>query len=109
MNDGKVRFSRLRPGETFFLQGKFYHKIEPVQVGYTKRLQPKYHNCMNIEGKTDFLYAFFPVTPVHYKEIRNGNGKLLFKYAPEYNLVEIKPKGEERPFLVKLKFNNDSS
>ena len=102
MTEG-INFNRIRPGQTFLLHGKFYQKIQPVQVGYTRAMQPKYHNCIDIHGKTGFLYACLTVLPVEFKDIRaNGSGKLLFRYAAEYGLIEIKPKGEERPLLIKL-------
>jgi len=85
------------------MHGRFYRKVAPVQVGYTRALRPKFHNCVDAQGKTHFLYAFLSVLPVVFEEVRaSDSGKLLFRYAAEHGLIEIKPKGEERPLLVVL-------
>lgn len=101
MDEG-LNFSRLGENCVFLWNGRYLRKIAPVPVGQTRRGQTKYHNCQDANtGETMFLYAFLTVLPVEFKEVR-ADGRLLFKYAAEYNLIEIKPKGQERPLLVKL-------
>lgn len=97
-----LKFVQLDVGQTFLFEGRFYRKIEPVVVGFTPSRQPRTHNCIDEKGKSTFLPAPTEIWPVTFAEVRSGGGKLLFKYAAEYGLVEIKPKGAKRPLLVKL-------
>ena len=102
-----VSFSRLPTGAVFLVHGHFYRKIKPVEVGYTRRMQTRYHNCIGVDGRTRFLFATLATLPVTFEDVRadSGNGRLLFRYAAEYGLIEIKPKGEELPLLVQLAKN----
>ena len=93
-----ILFVHLPIGASFLYEGRFYQKIEPVSLAAARG----FHNCIDEKGNTGFIMARRPVCPVAFKEIRSAGGKLLFKYSDTFGLIEIKPKGEERPLLVKL-------
>jgi len=99
----ETSFLRLSPGAVFWHNGRLLQKIAPVQRGFTGRLQPMYHNCMDINSQeTFFVYATVQVEIVQFAEVRASSGRLLFRYAAEHGLIEIKPKNEGKPVFVNL-------